>query len=77
MTIKCAKILLLLLKFSGNLSSCKLHMIVGLSNTYLFKEIDADQHTLPCLRYRNTSLHQPESSMTADLHDSNLTTLFG
>ena len=43
MTIKCAKILSLLLKFSGNLSSCKLHMIIGLDNTYLFKETDADQ----------------------------------
>ena len=61
MTIKCEKILWLLLKFSGNLSSCKLHMIIGLSNTYLFKETDADRLKLHCLRYRNTSLHFPES----------------
>ena len=57
MTIKCAKILSLLLKFSGNLSSCKLHMIVGLSSTYLFKETDTDQLKLHCLRYGDTSLH--------------------
>ena len=45
-------------------------MIVGLSNTYLVKETDADKLKIHYLRHRNTGLHWPESSIAADLHHS-------
>ena len=52
------------------LTDYKLHLIVGLNNIYLVKETDVDKFKIHFIRYRNTGLHRPESSMIADLHNS-------